>query len=155
MKHVALIVALAVTGCSLKYVTPATVPPGEARVEDRPLPPDPETEVLPEGIPNDQRVEPMEKGDKATFDGLLIGEGKAAKFERYNSRYKELRVDYLADRKVWAAHRELYETRLIQADKAIHELQPSWWDRNAASLGVIGGLVLGVAMTAAGVALAN
>lgn len=155
MKSVVVFVCFAVTGCSLKYVTPPTVPPGEARVEERVLPPDPETEPLPEGIPDDQRVESMEKGDKAPFDGLLIGEGKAARASNYKTRYIELRTYYTSDRKVWAAHRELYETRLVLADKAIRDLQPSWWDRNAASLGVIGGLVLGVALTAAGVALAN
>ncbi len=155
MKHVVFAAVLAASGCSLKYVTPATVPPGEARVEDRALPPDPATEPLPEGIPEDQRAEALDQGDKAPFSGLLIGEGKAARALNFKIRYVELRADYIADRKVWAAHRELYETRLVLADKAIRDLQPSWWDRNAASLGVIGGLVLGVALTGAAAALAN
>lgn len=131
------------SGCGIKYVLPPTVPPGEARVEARVLPPDPETEPLPDGIPNDQRVEALEAGDIAPFPGSLIGEGKAAKILNYKIRYVELRADYVADRKVWAAHRELYETRLVLADKAIKDLQPSWWDRNQLLFGVVGGVLLG------------
>jgi hypothetical protein len=66
----------------------------------------------------------------------------------FKIRYRELRTNYVADRKVFAAHRELYETRLELADKAIQKLQPSWWDQHKTELGVLGGFILGAGMTA-------
>jgi hypothetical protein len=140
----ALLLAVMLVGCAPKFVTTPTVPPGEARVEVLPLPPDGRSEPLPEGFADDQRVEAVEEGGKAPFSGLLFGEGRAARGDLVLTRYAELRTRYEQDRKVWEAHRELYETRLRLADEAIRDLQPGWWERNALSLGVVGGLVLGV-----------
>jgi hypothetical protein len=150
-----LVLHLGLAACTPKFVTPPTVPPGEARVELQPLPPDALAEMLPEGIPDDNRVEALEEKDKAPFAGVLVGEGVAARHALLRARYPELRVRYEQDRKVWAAHRELYETRLHLADKAIHDLQPSWWDRNAFSLGLLGGISLGVLTGVAAAAASN
>jgi hypothetical protein len=171
MRHIALVLALASSACVNKYVTPPTVPVGEKRVEAIPLPPDPATEDmgtfckssgLPESPPcpdaaalNDQRVEPLEQGDPAPFAGLIFGEGRVYRDGLYRIRYRELRSNYEADRKVWVAHRELYETRLGLADKAIRDLQPNWWERNAFTLGVFGGTTLGIVMSVAIFAVAN
>jgi hypothetical protein len=56
---------------------------------------------------------------------------------------------------VWAAHRELYEKRLQLADQAIQKLQPTWWERHKLQLGVVGGFVLGSALTIAIFAIAR
>lgn len=151
----AALLLLVVAACTPKFVTPPTVPPGEARVEQQPLPPDAMIEGLPEGIPEDDRIEALEAQNRAPFAGVLLGEGAAARYAILKSRYPELRVRYEQDRKVWAAHRELYEVRLQLADKAIHDLQPSWWDRNAFSLGLLGGVTLGVLTGVAAAAVAN
>lgn len=137
--------------CTPKYVTPATVPPGEARVEQTPLPPDAQTEALPPEFGTDQRSEGLEVGVKSPFSGILLGEALAARYQLIDTRYKELRVVATQDRAVWKAHRELYETRLQLADKAIRDLQPGWWERNAFSLGIVSGTFLGVM---AGIAVA-
>ena len=151
----ALLLPVLLVGCAPKFVTPPTVPPGEARVEELPLPPDGMTEPLPEGIPTEERIEAVEAGDEASFAGLLVSEAVAVRYDLLRVRYPELRVRYEQDRKVWAAHRELYETRLQLADKAIRDLQPSWWERNAVSLGLLGGVTLGVLATVAAATAAN
>ena len=154
-RAVALLLLPVLVACAPRYTTPPTVPPGESRVEDQTLPPDAQTEPLPEGIPDDQRVEPMEEGQPAPFPGVLLGEGRSARLSIVDSRYDELRVRYEQDRRVWSAQRELYETRLALADKAIRDLQPSWWQRNALSLGILGGVTLGVLATVAAASATN
>lgn len=134
------------------------------RVEGRELPPDPATESLPEGLPAGDWVEPIEKGecldDDGTPDlsaprpcplrsGIAVSEERAYRDGLFRARYRELRENYKADRMVWGAHRELYETRLEAADKVIQNLQPNWWDRNKLQLGLVGGVVLGIATTIA------
>jgi hypothetical protein len=134
------------------------------RVEERELPPDPGEEKIPEEIPKGNWVEPIEKGEcldvNGTPDpdtvrpcpsksGIAVSEERAFRDGLYRVRYKQLRKLYVADRDVWSAHRELYEERLKLADKAIHDLQPSWFDRNKMQLGVIGGVVLGIATSVA------
>ena len=138
--------SVALAACTPKFVTPPTVPPGEARVELQPLPPDAMVEALPEGIPEDDRIEALEEKDKAPFAGVLVGEGVAARYALLRARYPELRVRYEQDRKVWGAHRTLYEERLRLADLAIQDLQPSWWDLNKLSIGFLGGVLGGLAI---------
>jgi hypothetical protein len=149
-------------------VAPTVAP--EHRVEEEPLPADPETEKLEGNVPPEDWVEPLEPG--ACLDssgkpvagapkpcpvraGIAMSEAKAARFGLYKIRYKELRTDFVSDRNVWKAQRELYEKRLQLADQAIQDLQPGWWDRHKAEFGVIGGFVLGAAMTIAIVSVAN
>jgi hypothetical protein len=162
-----ILVALAVFclfGCATVKPTPPTVAPGQKRVEDTPLPPDPETEKLPDGTPKGEWVKPLEKGSCVKADGtpvphapqpcpnvsgISMSEEKAARLTLYKIRYPELRLNYKADRQVWKAHRELYETRLKLADEAIQKLQPGWWTRHKFQVGVVGGLILGAAATIA------
>lgn len=119
------------------------------------MPSDAQTVPLPEGIPDDQRVEAIEQGVAAPFPGVLMGEGRAARLSLVSTGYDEMRVLYEQDKKVWTAQRELYETRLALADKAIHDLQPSWWTQHAFSLGLVGGLTLGVAAAVVGISVAR
>lgn len=78
-----------------------------------------------------------------------MSEARAARFGIFKIRYRELRINYTADRTTWSAQRELYEAKLQLADKAIQDLQPDWWARHKAELGVIGGFVVGAAVTLA------
>jgi len=165
--HTLAIVALAFSfvACAGPRVYVPTVPDSVIkRVEERELPPDPEKEKIPEEIPKGEWVEPINKGEcldtagtpdtEATRpcpakDGIAMSEETAYRSGLIKIRYRELRKTYEADRMVWSAHRELYEERLKLADKAIHDLQPTWWDRNKLQFGVVGGLVLGVATSVA------
>ena len=113
-------------------------------------------EKLPEGIPKGESIKAIERGecDKAAKpcpveSGLFVSEARAVRDGKYRIQYKELRSNYIADRQVWGSHRELYETRLKLADKEIQNLQPGWWDRNKFQLGVVGGVVLGIATSVA------
>jgi hypothetical protein len=126
-------------------------------VEEDPLPADPETEPLDSKISSADWVEPLESGSCHDANGKLLvrpcpvrsgiamSEAKAVRFALYRTRYREMRTIYVANMKVVGVQRELYETRLKQADKAIRDLQPSWLDQHSAELGILGGFVLGVA----------
>lgn len=158
--------ALVLAGCATTnsaYVPTVALTP-EKRVETRPLPPDPATEALPPGTPPGDWAQAQEVGE--CFDkngkalpgapspcpakaGLLLSEAKVARDVMYRIRYPELRKSYEADRAVWAAQRELYETRLNDAQKALHDAEPNWFQRNAGQLGVVGGFVLGAGMAVA------
>jgi hypothetical protein len=156
MRHIALVLALASSACVNKYVTPPTVPVGEKRVEAIPLPPDPATEDMGTFCKSSGLPESPPCPDAAALnDQRVFGEGRVYRDGLYRIRYRELRSNYEADRKVWVAHRELYETRLGLADKAIRDLQPNWWERNAFTLGVFGGTTLGIVMSVAIFAVAN
>lgn len=163
-----LLVMLFACACVPPKVVAPTVAP-EHRVESDPIGPDPETEKLEGNLPPEDWVEPIEKGGCIAANGgfatamrpcpaksgIAMSEAHAARTALYKIRYKELRVDYVSDRKVWGAQRELYEKRLQLADQAIQDLQPSWWDRHKAEFGVIGGFVIGAMVTVAIVAISN
>ena len=164
-------VALATSACAGPRIVQPTVPESVInRVETRELPTDPAKATVPEEFERGDWVVPINKGDcldedgtpetEATkpcpfFNGIAVAEERAYRDGLYRIGYKELRSLYELDRKVWAAHRELYEERLKLADKAIQDLQPSWFDRNKLQLGVIGGVLVGVATTVAVLAVTN
>lgn len=144
--------------CASTLPTPPTVAEAK-RVEVAPLPPDPQEDKLDAAIPKGEWVEPQEASSCTpgcpAKSGILVSEERAVRDGLYRIRYRELRTNYTADRKVWAAHRELYEKRLQLADQAIQKLQPTWWERHKLQLGVVGGFVLGSALTIAIFAIAR
>jgi hypothetical protein len=152
-----LILALFLAACG-PLPTPPTVAESK-RVELAPLPPDPAEEKLEGNVPRGDWVEPQEANSCTAGcpakAGILVSEERAVRDGLYRVRYRELRLTYTADRQVWQAHRELYEKRLQLADQAIQKLQPSWWDRHKVALGVIGGFVLGSALTIGVYAIAH
>jgi hypothetical protein len=87
--------------------------------------------------------------------GVLLTDHLAARFQLYRLSNSELRKIVQADFLEWKAQRALYEKRLEDADKAIYNLQPGWWDRNAFSVGTLGGMVLGVGMAVSMFSLLN
>jgi len=162
-RFVSLVLIFAVTGCAtVPHAAPTVAINVEKRVEMRPLPTDPATEALPPGTPKDDWVLPTEAGsclDKAgkpvagatgpcpAQSGVSLSESRAARAQLYQIRYPELRRLYEADRMVWTAHRELYEERLQQADQKIRDMQPNWLERHSLQLGIVGGFILGAALT--------
>ena len=172
MRAFAVLLVLSV-GCASapKVVTEPTV--AERKwAEERDLPPDPGEEELPEGLGPDFPPEAVEVGqcspdeaegseeaqgpcpDKA---GILISEQKAARIKLYQIRYKELRKTYEADRSLWRAHRELYETKLELALKELKRTEEraerSWWEKHDGTIGLGVGVVVGSAL-AVGIAAA-
>lgn len=165
MRELVLGMLVLAVGCATPsaYV-PTVAVSTEKRVETRPLPPDPAVEPLPSGTPPGDWVEPFEAGECLSTQGtpavgatkpcparsgIAESEARAARNLLFRIRYPELRKVYEADRAVWAAHRELYETRLQDASKALHDAEPNWFQQHALQLGVVGGFVLGAAMTVA------
>jgi hypothetical protein len=166
MNRLILILAIG-AGCAGLPPPPPTVSLGERRVEERPLPPDPKTEKLTgqgdmaewaiaqrsgQCTDSKEKTEPI-VGPCPKLSGILLSEGKAARYSLLDLRYRELRANYTADQEVWKVHRQLYEERLKLANKAIYDLQPGWWDRHKLEIGVGGGFVLGIAVSVAIVAL--
>jgi hypothetical protein len=148
--------ALLLVGCATAPPLAPTVPI-DRRVEEEVLPPDPETEPLDSKLGSADWIEPLESGSChdavgkllvrpcPVRSGIAMSEAKAARFGLYKLRYRQLRTNYEANMKVVGVQRELYETRLKQADKAIRDLQPSWLDQHSTELGILGGFALGVA----------
>lgn len=144
----ALLFALVLSGCA--GATPVPVVPDVRRVETAELPPDPAQEALPSGLPAGEWVEAMEAGSCGPTSrapcpprsGILVSEARAVRDGYYRVRYPELRRLYETDRRVWAAHRELYEQAVQTRDAAIQQLQPDWFQRNAFSLGFGAGAVI-------------
>jgi hypothetical protein len=160
MRYLVLLLVLASACAGVRPLEPTVRP--EKRIENVPLPPDPEVEKLEGDIPPDEWVEPLEEGlcidaqgrvlpdapkPCPARSGVSMSEAKAARFGLFKIRYIELRKLYVADRSVWTAHRELYEERLKLADQAIQDLQPTWWDRHKGEFGMIGGFVIGTVVT--------
>lgn len=159
------LVALSLFACAGPRPYAPTVPDSlSKRVEQRELPPDPAKEKLPSETPSGDWVMPLERGEcldergravsEATVpcpakSGVAVSEERAYRDGLFRIRYTELRKTFEADRQVWSAHRELYEERLKLADKAIHDLQPGWWDRNKLEVGLIGGTVIGIVTSVA------
>jgi hypothetical protein len=165
MIKISLALAIVCFGCAGPRFQVPTVPDSVIkRVEARELPPDPAVEPIPDNIPSGDWVSPIEKGECLdesgtpedgapnpcpVESGLVISEERAYRSALYRIRYRELRKTYESDRMVWSAHRELYEERLKLAGQAIEDLQPNWWDRNKLPMGVVGGVVLGIATSVA------
>jgi len=146
--YLPIVIVFMVSCGGLRPPTPTVPDSAIKRVEEAPLPPDPSIEPPPDGVPSEEWVEPHEPGTCSGKPGILISEGRAARDARFRIRYRELRTICEVDREVWKAHRDLYETRLGLAVRTIQSLQPGWWDRNKFQLGVVGGMVIGVAASA-------
>lgn len=148
MRSLLSLVLIFTVGCA----TPAAYVPTvamERRIEEKPLPPDPATEPLPAGTPAGDWLEPVEKDQKLTRSGLLVSEARATRDGLFRIRYPELRRNYEADQQVWKAHRELYEARLKAADEALKKAEPGWWQQHGPAVGMVGGFLVGAALTVA------
>lgn len=148
MRCLALI--LACMGCATTRgpVTPMPELADARRPELRTLPPTPREEVLPGEFHGEEWVLPIEQGEAASKPGLLVSESRMARDILFRTRYDELRTLYVEDRKVWTAHRDYYEQRLVQAKATIDGLQPNWWDehKDYVYLSVIG-ILAGYSLT--------
>jgi hypothetical protein len=133
----------------------------DRRPEARELPIDVRDEPLPEGTPvtpGEDYVMPVTAGECAEAtepcpaeDGIMVSEARANRDALYRIGYREMRTTYEADRRVWAAHRELYEAQVAADREEIARLQPSWWETHdgeiMAAVGVVIGAVVTVAIT--------
>lgn len=165
LRYSCVVLALVLMGCAGPRFQVPTVPDSVIkRVEERELAPDPAVEPIPDNIPKGDWVTSIEKGECLDTSGtpelgapspcpvesgIIISEERAYRAALYRIRYREMRKTYGADRMVWSAHRELYEERLKLAGQAIEDLQPGWIDRNKLPLGVVGGVILGIATSVA------
>lgn len=169
MRKLLFILVLFVFGCGTVVSEVRPVVAENRRPEARELPVDPDHESIPEGYDTtlgEDHVEPMEEGscipahgitvpasddDQVipgpcpTWGGIAISETRAARDAMYRIRYRELRRTFEADRRVWSAHRELYESQVAEDRREIEHLQPTWWDRHGLAVGVAGGFILGAA----------
>lgn len=107
--------------------------------EERILPPDPKDEPLPP-------IKDTKIWTKPMADGILYSEAKAFQAVKYEVRYKQLRDDYIQDRRIWVEQRALYESLRPQP--------PTLWDEYkpyiALGIGVLlGGATAGFAVWAA------
>ena len=143
-----LLAVVLLSACATEKVIPPKPEPylSGSDLEERVLPPNPETEALPKDTPPAEWVEAQEESAKC-HAGILVSEARATRDGYFRLRYKELRQDYEADRKVWKAHRSLYE-RQLQLDlskiQAMTPPPPTWWEQNSPTVIAVTGVTVGV-----------
>lgn len=166
MRKLVLVVVLFAIGCGAAQ-TPEVRPlvAEDRRPEARELPEDVRDESLPEGTPvtpGEDYVMPIEAGQCLNEEGvvvaagpcpdqsgIMVSEARANRDALYRIRYREMRDTYEADRRVWSAHRELYEAQIVADREEIAELQPTWWERHDGTVLTAVGVVVGAAITVA------
>lgn len=154
-RAISLLLVVCMSGCATLQPVPLTVPE-EKWVENNALPEDPKEAKV--AAPDGEWAAPENEGDctdkngKPVSDapkpcpakgGVLISEGLAARFKLYQQDSKALRALYLADKLVWMAQRQLYETKLRMAGEAAQQNRPNWFQQHAAELGILFGLIIG------------
>lgn len=162
MRQCYMVIVALLSGCATLAPVPLTVPETKW-VEAQPLPVDPATEkieakdgdwVVPldeeECIGKDGKVPASAPKPCPGRGGLLVSEEKITRLKLFQLGYVQLRANYAADRSVWSSQRALYEARLKDAGEAIQKLQPDWFQLHATEIGMLFGMVVGVA-TAVGV----
>jgi hypothetical protein len=157
MRAFLLVVALALnSSCATGKPVAPTVPDDPSkRVEEQALPVDPEAIPVPAGLPKGEWIAGLEDGKCVNEDGtpclmmtgVVVSEERAWRDAQFRLAYKELRIGYTVDRKVWGAQRALYEGRLNDANTALEKAQPNWFQRHAWELGILTGLVVGAGAT--------
>ena len=109
--------------------------------ENLEIPPDADSEPLPEGLPPNVWSLPYECDGK---EGVCISPALAARYLLVREGYKILRRRYEADRRVWKTHRKAYEDRIDWYEETLESMKPSWWEQNGIWISFTGGLLLGV-----------
>ena len=156
-----LIGSLILNGCAtVPPPTPVVPDNPDKRVEEQPLPVDPAAMVPPAQLPKEEWVEPLEAGGCVGADGasavphpcpnhsgIFMSEMKAWRLTQYELRYKELRLDYQSDQKVWSAQRALYEKQILVAEAKLKAAEPDWYQQHKMDLGILGGFVLGAGVS--------
>lgn len=103
-----------------------------------------------------EQITPIEKGEVAAFDGLLIDEEAALGVAKLRIAYDEVYQLNLANNKytlfvIGVQEQELYRADQIldQKEAVIKKIRDSWWQRNKFTIGVVTGVVLGVGLSVA------
>ena len=153
--RILVVAVVLLTGCAGLQPVPVTVPENQ-RVENEALPED--AGYVKSPFTGGEWSRPMDeeeciKSDGTVFagalspcpgkGGVLMSEELSFRFATYRTYYKQLRLNYEADRKVWTAQRFLYETRLKDAGEAIQRQRPNWFQQHAFELGILAGVVVG------------
>ena len=96
------------------------------------------------------------EGDPAPFDGVLLDETKAFAAADLRISYDEVYQLALTNRKALLAVIQIQERELMNADKtidqkeaALQRIRDSWWQQHKLTVGVVAGVVLGIAGTVA------
>lgn len=145
---------ISVLACVPAQTLPAPKIPEINRPERISLPPDPEDEPLPAGVPNQNWIRPVEKGscDKSPSScpdssGLMSSEARAFRDGMYRLRYRELKTNYQQDRLIWDIQRQYYERDAAKMEHDLSILRPGILDRYGLPLGVVGGFVIGISIS--------
>lgn len=141
---VAVLIGTVACGSTMPALQYQVTMPQIVKVEVTPLPARPDDRPIPE---DKDWVVPIDKGEVAPDDGILLSEDKAARAKMFQIDYDQLRGMYEADRKVWEQTRIIYEERLNSANSEIRRLQPTWWTENKGTISFVGGVVLGGLLT--------
>jgi hypothetical protein len=86
-----------------------------------------------------------------TGPGVLFPDESAAYVARLRVSYDEVRGLYEIDQRTWERERQIYTRHLEMADEEIQRAneraERTWWELHGDEVGLIGGFVVGVAVT--------
>lgn len=98
----------------------------------------------------DAEYVPVAKGDKVPFDGVVMTEAKILLITKEKIKLKEVTQNYAIDLKLWEFKELQYKKGLDERDVVIarqNEDLNGFWTRNKFELGVVGGFIIGAALT--------
>lgn len=116
-----------------------------------------EVSVMPKYLaPSSGDAAGLSEGDPAPFDGVLLDETKAGAAAELRISYDEVYQLALTNKKALLTIIKIQEQELMRADEtidqkeeALQKIRDSWWVQHKLSIGIITGVVLGVAGTVA------
>lgn len=116
------------------------------------LPERPDAKPIP---PKDNWTVAVAAGDVVPINrgGILLSLEKGARASRYIISYNELRGLYEIDLRTWGRERKIYERHLTMSEAETarwrEKAKRTWWENHDGQFGLIGGVLVGAAITVA------
>jgi hypothetical protein len=123
----------------VRFDYPKNLPNLDVALPDRPDK-DPITPELDYSIP-------LQKGNIASADGVLLSPAKIARLILWTISYNDIRTRYEQDRIIFKQIKIIYDERLNQAQNEIDRLQPTFWDKNGPVIILLAGFIAGSLIT--------
>lgn len=98
----------------------------------------------------DETYVPVVKGDKAPFDGVCMTEARSLLMADEKIELKELKQTHAVDLKLWLFKEDQYKLGLKERDERLAQQEEAlngFWNRNKFEIGVVGGFIIGAALT--------
>lgn len=92
---------------------------------------------------------PLDHGDLAPFDGILISEADAEVCVVAKSEASRYKIETEVEKEKLEAYTGVYRDAIESYKKKLEAIQPNWFERNSLQIGVGVGVVIGIVLTIA------